>query len=121
MPIHTRFGKRRSDHFAMFCQSSQLLGRPPFLSCHHNALRLSNRKFRILDRSLDSKLRASVHPICEGDGHDIWMSSLPHLNQPKGFSETVFFEPCQERREQGAKVAIFTFTDTDQSRAPTAR
>ena len=76
----TRFGKRRSDRFAIFCQSLQLLGETDRSFHLGFALGCANRKTGVVDGVAGEQAPGDARILVgKRDGDDVRVSPLPHL------------------------------------------
>ena len=76
----TRFGKRRSDRFAIFCQPLQLLGET-YRSFHLDLLSgCAHRKTGVVDVVAGEQAPGDARILVgKRDGDDVRVSTLPHL------------------------------------------
>ena len=76
----TRFGKRRSDRFAIFCQPLQLLGET-YRSFHLDLLSgCAHRKTGVVDVVAGEQAPGDARILVgKRDGDDVRVSPLPHL------------------------------------------
>ena len=78
--LDTRFGKRRSDRFAIFCQLLQLLGETyrSFRSGFRSGC--ANRKTSVIDAIAGEQAPGDARILVgKRDGDDVRVSTLPHL------------------------------------------
>ena len=112
----TRFGKRRSDRFAIFCQSLQLLGEAS--RSFHSGLPSgrAGRKLDVISAVAGEQAPGDARVLVgERPGDDVGMSPLPHLAKPQASWILLFSNAPKSGAgavdQQGAQIAIATFAD----------
>ena len=75
----TRFGKRRSDRFAIFCQSDAIAGLGLFPFARDSFSGCANRKTCIIDAVAGEQAPGDPRILIgERDGDNVGVSPLPH-------------------------------------------